>query len=72
MNTSSQPSQDNQHVMQKNIPARPVTQQPYKEDPYQVIVDNLNVDNAPTELGNLQKTRTNINCTAHHTLYLKK
>ena len=34
--------------------------------PCQAIVNNLNVDDVPTELGNLKKTRTNINCTAHH------
>ena len=32
LNTSSYPSQDNHHMMEKNISARPVTQKPYKED----------------------------------------
>lgn len=32
--------------------------------PCQVIVNNLNVDDVPTKLGNLKKTGTNNNCTA--------
>ena len=32
LNTSSYPSLDSHHMMEKNIAARPVTQKPYKED----------------------------------------
>jgi len=37
--------------------------------PCQAIMDNLNVDDVPSELGNLKKLGTNINCTAQHIIH---